>query len=302
MLQTTALAADLIVVIGAAGTPEYGKQFQEVATLWQDAAIRSGTPVTLIDSAKDATPLETLTRQLASFESASPEPLWLVLIGHGTSDGRDSHFNLPGKDLSSAGLKELLSKIQRELVIIDNTAASGSFIPALSNARCTIVTATKGPDEVYFARFGLFFAQAIAGNNEADRDQDEQVSVLEAFLFAAGKTAQFYEKEGRIATEHALLDDNADKQGTRSEAFTGLKGKPVSETASPDGVRAAQLHLVLNETERNLPPEVRAKRDKLEAEVQTLVAKKTTMKEADYYAQLETLLREIARLTVPAAE
>ncbi len=300
ILSCPCSAADLLLVVGAPGTEEYGKQFQEVATLLKSAAEGSGTSVTLLDSNKEAEPLTALTRVLASLIPANPEPLWLIFIGHGTSDGRDSHFNLPGPDLSSTHLATLLADAKRELVIIDTTAASGAFIQALSQPGRTIVTATKGPDEVYFTRFGLYFARAIAGHIEADLDQDEQVSVLEAFLFAANETQQFYEKEDRIATEHALLDDNADKQGTRSESFTGLKAKPVEGVKVPEGARARQLHLVLNSDDSKLSPEARARRDALEAQLRTLVDQKQTLPEADYYRQLEALLREISNLTNPA--
>lgn len=289
-------------MIGAPGTPEYAAQFQDMAALWQSAAAKSGAAVTLIDSEKDKAPLDTLLQTLSNLAKPSPEPIWIVLIGHGTSDGRDSHFNLPGADLSSTKLVALVSPLERELVLIDTTAASGPFIQALSATKRTIVTATKGPDEVYYTRFGQHFARAIGGHIEADRDQDEQVSILEAFLFAANETRQFYEKEDRIATEHAVLDDNGDKQGTRSEAFTGLKARPVSEKAQPDGLRARQLHLVLNPEEQKLPPEARAQRDALEAKVRALAEKKAALQEADYYSQLEDLLRQIAALTVkPAA-
>ena len=296
-LPFTTRAADLLLVVGAPGTEEYGRQFQEVAALWKAAAESSGTDITLVDSSKENAALEVLTQKLGAFAEPDDEPLWLVFVGHGTSDGRDSHFNLPGPDLSSSQLAKLLTVVKRELVIIDTTAASGAFIQALSQPGRTIVTATKGPDEVYFTRFGLHFARAIAGHIEADLDQDEQVSVLEAFLFAANETRQFYEKEDRIATEHALLDDNADKQGTRSESFIGLKAKPLEGVKVPEGLRAAQLHLVLNSDESKLSPETRATRDALEAKLRTLVDQKRTLPEADYYRQLEALLREIASLT-----
>ncbi len=44
----------------------------------------------------------------------------------------------------------------------------------------------------------------------ADLDKDGQVSLLEAFLIASRRTLEFYKVEGRIATEHALIDDNGD--------------------------------------------------------------------------------------------
>ena len=35
------------------------------------------------------------------------EPLWIVLIGHGTSDWREAKFNLRGPDVSDAELADV---------------------------------------------------------------------------------------------------------------------------------------------------------------------------------------------------
>ena len=48
-----------------------------------------------------------------------------------------------------------------------------------------------------------------------------------------------------------------------------------------------------------MPAEARAKRDALELKVETLRGRKATMPEADYYAQLESLLVELARVYEP---
>jgi hypothetical protein len=135
-------------------------------------------------------------------------------------------------------------------------------------------------------------AQAIGGLPEADLDQDKQVSLLEAFLYAAKQAAQFYETEQRIATEHALIEDNGDGVGTRPEMFEAVRAKDDQA----DGARALQLALVLNEQEMKLSDEVRAKRDVLEAQVRALAAKKAQMKDDDYYRELEALFVQIARL------
>ena len=86
------------------------------------------------------------------------------------------------------------------------------------------MTATKSPDEVFYARFGEYFAEAIGGLEDADIDQDRQVSLLEAFRHAAAAAATFYDNEGRLATEHALIDDNGD--GTLRIARRGITGEP----------------------------------------------------------------------------
>ena len=64
------------------------------------------------------------------------------------------------------------------------------------------MTATKTGGERNETRFAEFFVQAL-DCEEADRDRNGRVSVLEAFDFAAAKVKAAYEKEGHILTEHA---------------------------------------------------------------------------------------------------
>jgi hypothetical protein len=295
---------DVFVVIGSAGADRHRAQFQEDATRWKEACEATKRGIVTIDAAGETAVLERLDALLkdAAKDTADAAPLWLVLIGHGSEDGRDSHFNLPGPDLSAKQLQQLLKPIRRELVLVATSACSGAFLPLLSAPRRTIVTATKGADEMYYTRFGGFFTRGIAGLPEADLDQDQQVSVLEAFLFSSNQTAQFYEKEERISTEHALLDDNGDGAGTRAERFAGLTLVPQgNEQQPPEGRRARQLHLVLSQEEQKLCPQQRASRDALEAQVRALVSRKAEMASGDYYLRLEALLRQIAEVVSPIA-
>jgi hypothetical protein len=179
---------------------------------------------------------------------------------------------------------------------VDCAAASGPFLKALSGPRRVVITATRSGGEENFAHFGEFLAGAVA-DPAADLDKDGQTSLLEAFLAAGRRTAEFYEKEGRLATEHALLDDNGDGLGTQADWFRGIRAvKKAADGAALDGLRAHQFHLVRNEAEQKLPPAVRARRDELEMAVAKLRDTKSTMSEDDYYAKLEPLLLEIARL------
>ncbi|MEM9281168.1 MAG: hypothetical protein AAGA96_05030 [Verrucomicrobiota bacterium] len=184
-----------------------------------------------------------------------------------------------------------------ELALINTTSASGSFIPQLSKPGRTVITATKNELEMNYARFGRYFAKAIGGLPEADLDNDDQVSLLESFLYAGSEVAKFYEGERRIATEHALLDDNGDKMGSRSEWYEGTTPTQTpSKDLEPDGERASQKVLVKNEFERLLTPQQRLQRDELERQVKQLRRKRDSLEEQDYYDQLEPLLIQLARL------
>jgi hypothetical protein len=118
---------------------------------------------------------------------------------------------------------------------------------------------------------------------------------------ASRRVAEFYEGQGRLVTEHALLDDNGDGLGTPADWFRGIRAvKQARDGASLDGVRAHQIHLVPNEQDLKMPPALRARRDELEAAVAKLRESKGRLREDEYYRQLEPLLVEIARISEPA--
>ena len=123
-----------------------------------------------------------------------------MFIGHGTYDGRESKFNLRGPDVNSVEIGEWLKPFTGELVAIDGASANAPFLHALSGKDRIIISATKSADEVFYTRFGEFFAKAIGGAlPEVDLDRDGQVSVLEAFLWSSKQVERFF--EGRLATE-----------------------------------------------------------------------------------------------------
>lgn len=288
---------DVVVVVGASGTDEYGKQFGLWAERWRAAADRAGASFCVIGLEEDKTDDRQRLRQcLADKTQASSEPLWLVLIGHGTFDSQTARFNLRGPDFSAAELAEWLRPSERPLAIINCASASGPFINALSGKNRVVVTATKSGFEHNIARFGDFFSAAIA-DPAADLDKDDQTSLLEAFLMASAKTQEFYAEDARLATEHALLDDNGDGLGTPADWFHGVRAiKLAKEGATADGLRAAQLSLVRSPSERQLPAEARARRDELEQKIAALRDRKAGMTEEGYYGELEKLLLELARL------
>ncbi len=288
----------LVLVIGAPGEPEYAEQFTNWAGLWKTAAAQGGLQTFVIGEEQDK-PDEDLSRllNLITNEVAKPEgELWLVFIGHGTFDGRAAKFNLRGPDLSASTLAEALQPCRRPLAIIQCASASGPFLKALSAPGRVIITATRSGYEGNATRFGGYLAQAIAAP-EADLDKDGQTSLLEAYLAASRQVERFYKDQGRLQTEHALLDDNGDGLGTPSDWFQGVRAvKTAAGGKSVDGVRAHELFLIPGQAERQLTAEARARRDELEQQLNTLRSHKNAMSEDDYYRQLEGILVETARL------
>ena len=288
----------ILTVVGAPGDPEYGEQFQQWAARWKSAAEQAGAEYLCIgvESPSETTDKERLRNGLGAEAEESAAPIWIVLIGHGTFDGRSAKFNLRGPDVSATELADWLEPVQRPTVVINCASSSGPFINELSNEDRVVMTATKSGFEMNFARFGDHMSAAVI-DPEADLDKDGQASLLEAFLLASSRVREFYQQEARLATEQALIDDNGDGRGTPATFFRGIH--PVRKAkggTALDGSRAHQFLLVPNEAERSMPADIRQHRDELERKIAELRQQKGQLEEDDYYARLESLLVDLAEL------
>ncbi|MFM7056705.1 MAG: hypothetical protein ACKO2P_07250 [Planctomycetota bacterium] len=319
----------VIVVVGAPGTEDYGTAFQQWAERWQKAASSGAADFTWIGPgtgpsntgattapgpATPATPAPATSstslppattasdRDLlssaiqAASHAESSQPLWLIYIGHGTFDQQTAALNLRGPDLSAEELATLLKPLSRPLVVALCASGSAPFINALSGPGRVVISATKDGNQVQYSRFGDAFSTAIGGL-DADVDRDGQTSLLEAWLFAARRTAEFYSTAGRLATEHSLLDDNGDSRGVRAELFEGLRPAPNVQSDQPvDGASAGKIWLVRSAEERQLTVDQQVTRDALEARLEALKARRSELDETDYLQQLEDILRPLAEL------
>jgi hypothetical protein len=304
----------VLIVVGAAGTPEYASQFRGWADQWQAAARKAAAETIVIGldggGANDRDRLRAALAEKVSPTAAASapapsgrEPLWLVLIGHGTFDGRESKFNMRGPDISDAELAEWLGPIKRPIVVLACASASGPFLNRLSGADRVVITATKSGNELNFSRFGQYLAEAIA-DPRADLDKDGQVSLLEAYLTAGSRVGEYYRTRAQLATEHALLDDNGDKLGTPADWFRGIRAtRRAKDGAALDGVRSHQLHLVPSDRERGIPAASRRRRDQIELALAALRDGKDKLPGDEYYRRLEGLMVELARIyrDLPAA-
>jgi hypothetical protein len=297
---------DVLVVVGAPGDAEYTKRFQAWADTWRLASERAQATCQVIGldhpEIPDHADKDALRTTIAAIGKNGTAPLWLVLIGHGTFDGRAAKFNLRGPDVAAEELATWLDGCTRPVVLLNTAPASAPFLIAVSRPGRVVITATKSGKEEQATRFGGFVAEAL-GKPEADFDQDGQVSVLEVFLSAARAVDASYKQDGLIATEHPLLDDNGDGRGTRADWFQGVWAvKTAADGATVDGIRAHQIHLVSSDAERQLSNEDRVARDQLEQDLATLRVQRKTLSEDDYYRQLEGIMRKLSAIYQRAGE
>ena len=298
------LHAFLLILVGLAGDPEHGELFHKWGGELAESAGRLGVPadhvVYLVDQAQEGdknvtgkATVEEISKTFDRFaKQATPEDaVYVVLIGHGSYDGKTAKFNLPGPDMSAADFNTQFRKLPtKQIVFVDTTSASGPFINDLSAPQRTIITATRNGAENFSTLFGGYFVDALTGD-EADADKNRRVSMLEAFQFAKAAVQRAYEKEGLLSTEHALLDDNGDKAGSADPSTNGPDGKVASLLAIGSAADAAALP-----TDPKLRALVLEQRE-LEHRVESLRLLKENMEPAKYQSELEKLVTDLALKT-----
>jgi hypothetical protein len=283
-----------LIIDGASGEEEYGKQFQQ----WTNALRDALTSRYGFDTAKlkllseNAAPRSTADEVRRTFNSLKSDlqpdnVLFIFFIGHGSFDGKESKFNLVGPDLSAAEYNNMIAALPtHRIVVINMSSASGEFAKSLSAKGRVVITATRNGQETNATHFPGFFIDALNAS-DADTDQDGHISVLEAFLYANRLTAEFYTRAGRLATEHALLEDNGDGVGhERVEAGEGLLARAIYL----DSLSVAQA------AENVAVAKLLRDRARLEGEIEQLIAKKSGLQEAEYEATLEKLFIELAKV------
>ncbi len=300
MPAATSDGTTVIVVVGAPGEEEYGTVFTEETGRWEKVVAQAGAKLRTIGLTAAGTGATSDFNLLKQAIEAEPTEgrgeLWLVFIGHGTFDGKEAKFNLRGPDLAATELALWLQPFHRPLAVIDTSSASAPFLNKLAGANRVVITATRSGFEQNYARFGRYLSEAIS-DPQGDIDKDGETSLLEAFLSASARLTEFYKTEGRLATEHPLLDDNGDGLGTPPDWFRGVRAiKKAANGATADGLRAQQFVLVRSAAEQKLSPAVRAQRDELELALGKLRDSKAKLAEDEYYRRLEALLLELAKL------
>lgn len=287
-----------MIVVGAAGEESYAEIFRASAMHWVEVCHANEIEVVLVDGASHEENLPSdRDRVLGWIETEPAIERWLILIGHGTSDRDASNFNLRGRDLSAEDLAKSLAKQEgSRWLIVHGGSSSGPWINVLSGPNRVVVTATKSGAEQNYARFGEYLSFAI-NDPDSDLDHDYRVSVLEAFLAASKRVAEFYSNEDRIPSEQALLDDNNDKKGTPAVFYQGVRPvKSPAEGLKPDGLLASRIQIASLKKQMELTIDQQAEIEQLEERLEVLRAKKQLMQEAAYYEELESLLMEVIRV------
>ena len=293
----------IVLISGLGGDPEYTTTFHGWLSRFADAASdRYGIDRSRIhyfgeDPELDPTAIsgrstaENIGEAFVALKEslADDDPVVVVMAGHGTFRDGIARFNIPGPDLTPPDLAGLIDGLgSRPVTVINMATASGPFIEALSAEGRTVITATRTGREQNSTRFGLHFVDAFATDG-ADVDRDARVSMLEAFNYAVREVAREYEGEGQLLTEHALLDDNGDGEGSgdpaegEDGALAGITFLASTTASGPDT--------------RAMTPALQAlyqEKAAIEGKIEDLKGVKGQLPQERYEDELEALLVELA--------
>ena len=276
MSCATRASADVyvLVVSGLGGAPQFEQRFAEQAEAMNQAAlsVTDAAKVTLLKSEHATREAITATIRAIARQTQAKDQFVLMLIGHGSFDGEDYRFNIPGPDITARELGSLLDAVPARQLIVNATSASGAVLDRWKKLGRVLITATKSGDERNATRFAQFWVQALS-SAEADRDKNEIVTAAEAYEYASRKVADTFKSDVAIATEHAqLAGDSADR------FVVARLGAAAVMSNDPE---LAVLQTQQAAAERSL--------DDLKTRKQTLATQA-------YYNELESVLVSIARV------
>jgi hypothetical protein len=294
LLLLMALAAPAatyyVTISGLGGEPDYDQRFKMVADDIGNSLKKAGGDTNVITL--EAPKREQIRAKLEEVaREAKPADLLVVmLIGHGTYDGVDYKFNIPGTDISGAELAKLLDSIPAgKQCVVNMTSSSGGSIEFLRRSNRVVITATKSGTEKNATVFARYFAEALR-DPAADADKNETVSALEAFRYAQHKTTEFYDTNKRLATEHAVIEDTGKGEGSKDPNAEAGEGRLAA--AFPIVRLGANAAAARDPLKKPLLDQKEA----LEQQIDQLKYNKAALPEAQYKQQLTQLLLQLAKV------
>ena len=277
-----------IVVSGLGGNAEYAEQF----TRFSDSIAEHAKQLTEDESnvillqGKQATKQAILDAIALQQQRDSEDAIKIFLLGHGSFDGNEYKYNIPGPDLTGSEILEALNQLpESQQLLVLATSASGALFEPQQAAHRVVITATKNGRERNAVKFTEHLVTGLA-DPSADLDKNETISAQELFQYAERAVAKHYENEKLLASEHSRLSGDA------ADTFE----------------LARYGSLVVNQSE--IPQELITRRNEISSRITTLRNRKSDLAEDEYFDQLQSLMLELATVqrdidtpaTQPAAE
>jgi hypothetical protein len=295
MAASSHAATYYVTISGLGGEPDYDQRFkmwaQDVDSSLKKAGVADANVVTMLAPTR-----EQIQSKFASLaQTAKPtDSLVVLLIGHGSFDGVEYKFNVPGPDITGAELAALMDRVPsaRQLVV-NASSSSGASVEFLRKPNRVVIAATRSGSEKNATVFARYWAEALR-KPSVDTDKNETVSALEAFHYAQHKTKEFFDTQKRLATEHCILEDTGKGNGSQ------LTGKETDAEMN-EGKLAASFAVVRmgDNTAAAKDPAKKAllaQKEELEQAIDQLKYEKASLAADEYKKQLTRLLLELAKL------
>jgi hypothetical protein len=278
LLPALASAASFtFITAGLGGEPEYEQRFREQAAAIAEAASKADGADNVVVLTGEQARRDSVKREFQEFAEKvkATDTATVVLIGHGTYDGEEYRFNVPGADITGSELSQLFERLPaKQQLIVNATSSSGATIEMWQRPERVVISATKSGGERTATRFAQYWSQAVSGD-AADVNKDEVVTAAEAFDYANRQVAASYKSEVALATEHARISGE-DKE---TAAFTVARiGSSALTGASPEV--AALL----------------TQRGQIEHDLDGVKERKAALSQDEYYDELEGVLVRLALL------
>ena len=150
-----------------------------------------------------------------------------------------------------------------------------------------MITATDSAQQRFTTVFPEYFIRALA-DSASDLDKNGRVSIWEAFSAASDSVTRYYEQKGQLSTERPLLDDDGD--GVGHEAGSPADEGALARTMYLDAeAGSGVVDIATAALERQ--------RLALDMQLEDLKGRKASMSDADYQAELEKILTQLAKIS-----
>jgi hypothetical protein len=277
LLLPVAASADFyaILIEGLGGLPKYTESFDDQSGRLEGALESIGGSGDVLRISGDEARRDVLEQffEKLSGELGEDDRVAVFLVGHGSYDGSEYKFNIPGPDITGEDIRELMDSLpaSRQLLVVTGSS-SGALTDILERDDRTVITATRSGAERNATSFGEWFTEALE-EDTADLNKNEYVTVQEAYDYAARAVEEDFDINGRLATEHSQLTGDGAVQFNLARL---VPDEPVAMDSE-----AAELV---------------TERAQLDERIQDLQLRRSEMSTEAYYEEIEVLMLELARI------
>jgi len=277
MFSNSSLALEQMLIFGGlGGDPVFQEDFNEQVEQIYQAGLSLGLDASQITklSGSDATKVNILAA-ISKIRADSDDLLQVHLIGHGSFDGNNYKFNIPGPDISANELAEALNQLNGNQMVAVMTSASGAAMQPLKNDSRLVITATRTGLQKNASVFSRYWAQG-SDLSSVDLNKNEIISIAELYTYTQDQVTKYYESEGLIASEASLIEG---PESIDADLFSLSRIGQLANTSL-----SAEVESLI------------AERAEVETKLSELSGRRQDLSEDEYFSELQNLMLELGLL------